>query len=165
MNKYSQIKALLAITKGSLTGLFRNPTAFIFNLVFPLIFIIVFGFISGGGFRMDVAIDKNSDTSNILYTEIQKIQSIKIVRDKTDEEINSELTKGSIEGIIKISKIDDIYEIELTTTTASITGGNILKLLISKIVDNVNLANANLTKKTAELKAYKKNSRTKRADN
>lgn len=151
MNKYSQVKALLSITKGSLIGLFRNPTAFVFNLAFPLIFIIVFGFISGGGFKMDVAIDKSSDTLNPIYSELVKIPSINIVRDKTDEEINSDLTKGTIEGLLKITNNNGIYEVDLKTTTASMTGGNILKLLISQIVDNVNLVSADVKNKVAKM--------------
>ncbi len=55
--KYSQFRAMFAVTKASLHSIVRNPSAVVFNLVFPLIFIIVFGFISGGGFRIDVAVD------------------------------------------------------------------------------------------------------------
>ncbi|MFZ1459255.1 MAG: ABC transporter permease, partial [Ignavibacteria bacterium] len=65
--KYSQLRAMLAITKASLRSIVRNSSAVVFNLIFPLIFIIVFGFISGGGFKIDIAVDENSDRENAVY--------------------------------------------------------------------------------------------------
>ena len=51
---------MLAITKASLKGIFRSPSAVIFSFLFPLIFILTFGFIgdSGGVPVSKVAIDK-----------------------------------------------------------------------------------------------------------
>ena len=46
--KYSQLRAMLAITKASLRSISRSPSAVVFSFVFPFIFIIVFGFIGGG---------------------------------------------------------------------------------------------------------------------
>jgi len=37
---YSQLRAMMAITKASLKGVFRSPSAVIFSFVFPLIFIL-----------------------------------------------------------------------------------------------------------------------------
>ena len=45
---YNQLKAMLAITKASLHAILRSPSAVIFSFAFPLIFILVFGFIGGG---------------------------------------------------------------------------------------------------------------------
>ena len=45
MHSYSQLKAMLAITKASLRSTFRSPSAVIFSIAFPLIFILVFGII------------------------------------------------------------------------------------------------------------------------
>ena len=43
MQKYSQTKAMLAIAKASLRSIMRSPSAVVFTLAFPLIFILVFG--------------------------------------------------------------------------------------------------------------------------
>ncbi|MEO7120609.1 MAG: ABC transporter permease, partial [Ginsengibacter sp.] len=69
MKQYSQIKAMLAITKASLRALFRSPSSVIFGFAFPLIFILVFGFIgnSGGVKNYRVALNPNADTANALY--------------------------------------------------------------------------------------------------
>lgn len=47
--KYNQYRAMLAITRGSLRAIFRSPSAVLFSIAFPLIFILIFGFIGGGG--------------------------------------------------------------------------------------------------------------------
>ncbi len=50
MNRsYSQFRAMLAITRASLRAILRSPSAVVFSLGFPLIFILVFGLIGGGG--------------------------------------------------------------------------------------------------------------------
>ncbi|MGH2563113.1 MAG: ABC transporter permease, partial [Ginsengibacter sp.] len=69
MKPYNQFRAMLAITKASLRAIFRSPSAVIFGFAFPLIFILVFGFIgdNGGAQTYTVAIDENADTANALY--------------------------------------------------------------------------------------------------
>ena len=74
MPEYSQIKAMLAITKASLRATFRSPSAVIFSIAFPLIFILVFGFLSSGGnINVNVAMTQGSDTANPIYTAIKNI--------------------------------------------------------------------------------------------
>ena len=49
MQQYSQVRAMLAIARASFRSIIKNPSAVIFSILFPLIFIVVFGFIGGGG--------------------------------------------------------------------------------------------------------------------
>ena len=74
MHHYSQLKAMLAITKASLRGQFRSPSAVLFSFAFPFIFILVFGFIgkNAGVPVYKVALAKNCDTTNALYDSIKK---------------------------------------------------------------------------------------------
>ncbi|MBK7885227.1 MAG: ABC transporter permease [Chitinophagaceae bacterium] len=106
MNKYSQVKAMLAITKGSLSAIFRSPSAIVFSFVFPFIFIIVFGFIgdNAGIPVYKIVMDKNSDTSNALFDSIKTSNRIKIVTFSDEKELRSNLIKGRIAGILKITK-------------------------------------------------------------
>lgn len=46
---YSQLTAMLSITKASFRSILRSPSAVVFSIAFPLIFILVFGFIKVGG--------------------------------------------------------------------------------------------------------------------
>ena len=64
MRPYSQLTAMLAITKASLRSIFRSPSAVIFSIAFPLIFILVFGFLGGGGTKLDIALAPGSDLQN-----------------------------------------------------------------------------------------------------
>jgi ABC-2 type transport system permease protein len=62
---YSQLRAMLAITKASLRAIFRSPSAVLFSIAFPLIFILVFGFIGGSGkISVSVAFTPQCDTAN-----------------------------------------------------------------------------------------------------
>jgi len=154
-NQYSQIRAMLALTKASLTALFRNPSAVVFNILFPLIFIIVFGFISGGSFTIDLAIDSSSDKHNPVIESLSQIKTINIVKDKSDEEIKKELSKGRIDGLIKVTKNpsgNPEFVAELKTTSASPERGALLKMLMAQVIDKQNLAKNSGSSTFAELK-------------
>src|SRR5438128_5863119 len=102
--KYSQFRAMLAITKANLKATFRIPSTLLFSIGFPLIFILVFGFIGeGNGFSLDAALDKSSDTSNQVYTVLKQIRGIHFV-DKADSLLKEDLQKGNITAIISIQK-------------------------------------------------------------
>lgn len=153
MKKYSQLKAMLAITKASLHSILRNPSAVVFNLVFPLIFIIVFGFISGSGFRIDVAVDKNINTDNSIYKSIEQIKSLSLKKNIPVEELNSELEKGRIDAIINIQKDEKGFvRVDLKTTKASPERGNILKMMINEIIDKQNLGSSGIEQPMAQIK-------------
>ncbi len=120
--KYSQIRAMLAITKGSLKAILRSPSAVVFSIAFPLIFILVFGFIGGGNGKTSVkiAIDKGSDTSSPIYTALSQINSIKIVKGE-DAFLLQELEKGRITAKVLISKTgvaSPAYAIKITSSGA-----------------------------------------------
>lgn len=123
--KYSQIRAMLAITKGSLIATFRSPSAVLFSIGFPMVFILVFGFIGGsGGPSYKVVLDKTGDTSNILLDSLRKYSGIKFISQKTNAENESDLVKGRIVGILKIVKVNTPgtntdYLVSFRSTTAS----------------------------------------------
>jgi ABC-2 type transport system permease protein len=120
--KYSQIRAMLAITKGSLKAILRSPSAVVFSIAFPLIFILVFGFIGGGNGKTSVkiAMDQGSDTSSSIYAALSQINSIKII--KGDEAfLLQELEKGRITAKVLIAKtglISPAYTIKITSSGA-----------------------------------------------
>ena len=124
MQQYSQINAMLAITKASLKSIFRSPSAVIFSFVFPFVFILVFGFIgnNGGVPVYKIALAKNCDTANALFDSIKTSNRIKIVRFENEKELNSSLEKGKITGVFTITKnatAIPAYTYSISTTTAS----------------------------------------------
>jgi len=104
---YSQLKAMMAITKASLKGVFRSPSAVIFSFVFPLIFILVFGFIGNSGrVSVRVAFDPASDTSSKVYKGLNSISALSVVK-KDSAGLVKDLEKGRIAAIISLKKDPD----------------------------------------------------------
>lgn len=103
-SSYSQLRAMLSITKASLISTFRSPSSVIFSIGFPLIFILAFGFMSGGnGFSLDVALNKNADKLNPVYRSLMAIPGLHFV-DRPDSLITEDLEKGNITAVINIAK-------------------------------------------------------------
>jgi ABC-2 type transport system permease protein len=145
--KYSQLRAMLALSRASLTSILRSPSAVVFSIVFPLIFIIVFGFIGGGGMHISVALAPGSDIQNPVYAAIAQTQSIRMVEGEPLDEMETQLSKGKIDGIISIKRSNaqpGHFDVHLTTSTASPQGEHFLKMILGSIADKVNLQQANI---------------------
>lgn len=146
---YSQVQAMLAITKGALKAIFRSPSAVLFSIAFPLIFILVFGFIGGGGgvTTYRIVLEKNSDTNNHVIAALHTIPNVKFVQPESDEWLHSELIKGRITGILGVYKNnpnqDSIhpYRISFRSTSAS---GDKLSTFLPFLENVVNKIDARL---------------------
>ncbi len=141
--EYSQITATLAITKASLKSIFRSPSAVVFSLAFPLIFIVVFGFIGGGSISVDVGLTKNSDTTNMLYKILDGENSgVNLIAYKSEELMNADLKKGNIAAIINIQPVDATHDgkikVALQLCDASGRNGKIFQSQLGSIVSNIN---------------------------
>jgi len=122
---YSQFRALLAITRASLKAVLRSPSAVIFSIFFPLIFILVFGFIGGSsGPTYRIAIAHGSDTSNIILDSLKKFSNIRFVNADDSVALDADLRKGRITGVLDITRIIETsdqprYQVHFYATTAS----------------------------------------------
>src|ERR671921_1424508 len=105
--KYNQFRAMLAITKASFRAILRSPSTVIFSIFFPLVFILVFGFIgtSGNTFYRVVVLN-GSDTTNALYDSLKAMKVVKLQPQTDSAELESELIKGRITGLLNITKGD-----------------------------------------------------------
>lgn len=133
---------MLAITRASLRAVFRSPSAVVFGFFFPLIFILVFGFIgSSGRVNLRVAFDKNTDTTNTLYQIIKNISGI-TVSTKTEQEVKEDLEKGRITAIVNIQKSSNPrseYIINLTTSDAANQQNvQVLRSILDGIIKSIN---------------------------
>jgi ABC-2 type transport system permease protein len=140
--EYSQLRAMMAITKGSLRATFRSPSAVVFSIAFPLIFILVFGFIGGGSrISINVAFDKNTDTTNPIYPAIKNIAGIKVVSD-TGKELQENLEKGRITAVIKIEKsglANPPYKISLVSSDATNPQNiQVLQSILNAVISGIN---------------------------
>jgi len=115
---------MFAISKASLRAIFRSPSAVIFGFAFPLIFILVFGFMGNNSnfSSYKVAIDRNADTTNLLFKALEENSAIKIQKFSNDEDLNKALREGSIAGIMNIQKNENgnppyIFSFQSTTSS------------------------------------------------
>lgn len=102
LKPYSQTRAMLAVTKASLRSTFRSPSAVVFSFAFPLIFILVFGFIGNSGFKLDVGVEQSCDTTNRFYQSLTKNTQFRLITDEPDAELLTDLNKGRIDGMLNI---------------------------------------------------------------
>jgi ABC-2 type transport system permease protein len=140
--QYSQFRAMLSITRASLRAIFRSPSAIIFSFAFPLIFILVFGFI-GNGARVSVrvAFDKQTDTTSDMYRSIASMEGIKIVKAE-DKQLNNDLEKGRLHAIIELRKNTShspAYTIKLVSSEA-VNPQNIqvLRSMLEGMINGIN---------------------------
>src|SRR5436190_240977 len=139
--QYSQLKAMLAITKASLIAQFRSPSALVFGFLFPLFFILIFGIGGGGIPGVTIALDKNSDTANKVYYGIKQVPNINIRQYDNTEEGNAkkldDLLKGRITAILNIqpAKSDSStkYEIEINSSKASQERVGLLQVMLNGV--------------------------------
>ncbi len=140
--KYSQVKAMFAITRASLRSILSTPSALIFSIIFPFIFIVVFGFIgNGNGMQnLNIVIANNADTTNEFYYALKNTDGVKIIKFKSVIDLTESQKKGNIAGIINIRKNQGgviPYNIELKSTNSSDDKWPLLKSLIENKINEV----------------------------
>jgi ABC-2 type transport system permease protein len=162
---YNQWRAMLAITKASLKATFRSPQSVFFSLFFPIVLIVIFGALSGGGgISLDIAFHSSSDTTNAVYKAIAGAPVFDIKRG-TDADIEDRLKKGRITAIVDIQKNRDTgaaYTVHLKTTSASQKDLPVLETLLRDVITAVNNAGkpvangyATVVKEQIEGRVYK----------
>ncbi|MES2457828.1 MAG: ABC transporter permease [Bacteroidota bacterium] len=138
---YSNTKATLALAKASFRSIMRSPSAVVFTLAFPLIFILVFGFLGGGGVKVDVAIAPGSDLKNPVIQALDQVSVIRLVRNKEAAEIKTALEKGNYDAVINVQRNlagKPAYIANVQYTSASMDKGNILKSVLNNLLYSLN---------------------------
>jgi len=138
---YNQWRAMLAITKASLKATFRSPQSVFFSLFFPIVLIVIFGALSGGGgISLDIAFHSSTDSNNAVYRAISNAPVFDIKKG-TDADIEDRLKKGRITAILDIRKNTAEktgYEVHLKTTSASQKDLPVLETLLRDIINSIN---------------------------
>lgn len=133
---------MLAITRASLRAIFRSPSAVIFSFAFPLIFILVFGFIgSGNKTSIRVAFDPGTDTTTDMYREMAAMEGLKIAKED-EATLRGDLAKGRLHAIIQIRSTGQqvpAYQISLVSSEAvNPQHIQLLRSLLDAMVTNMN---------------------------
>jgi len=122
--KYNQLRAMLAITRGSLKAIFRSPSSVAFSFGFPLVFILVFGFIKGGGPTVDIALAGNADSSNSIIKGLLSSRMVKLTKRTDSLSVRQDLEKGRIGAILSVDSVASgmgfpQYHIHVQTSSAA----------------------------------------------
>lgn len=138
MAKYSNAWAMRSLIKASLQAIFKSPSAIFFTLAFPMIFILVFGFMgNGSSFHITVAKAPGSDTTSRLYAILRAVPVLKWV-DKDSAGINKLLKDGDIVATIAIQKQPEgakpEYAIILNAASTEVDKAQQLKGILNSIV-------------------------------
>jgi ABC-2 type transport system permease protein len=140
-SKYNQLTALMALTKGSLLSLLKSPSAIFFSIAFPLIFIVAFGLVSDGGFSVDIAFDKKSDTTNYIYKALTNIDVVHVKTYGDTTTMNEDFIKGKLAAVLDIQLINEYktpyYNIIYKTCNASGNDKNVAKQILLGIIDTL----------------------------
>lgn len=143
---YSQATALLAITKASLRAILRSPSAVIFSVFFPLIFILVFGLIgNNSGPVFTIALAPGCDTTNSIFDSLNTSHNIRIISFKDSASLESSLVKGRLTGVLNIQKNADSASgaallVFFSATTASADKFSSFLPLLENIVSRIDRA-------------------------
>jgi ABC-2 type transport system permease protein len=138
---YNNTRATLAIAKASFRSIVRSPSSVVFTLLFPLIFILVFGFISGGGvISVDVGVAKTNDTINPVYQAIKRVSVIHLIHNQTEQQMQANLQKGSIDAIMDIQKnnVPPYFTVNVKYSKASAEKENIFRSALNNIFFQIN---------------------------
>lgn len=143
-HQYNQFVAMLAIAKASLKSIFRSPSAVIFSFLFPIIFILVFGFLSSTTPVIKVAFAEQSSTQNELYKKLLEKSNLKI-KAQPEKISMQELEKGHITAILHIKEVAPNafpkYVVEITTSTAAADRIGLLQSIIQQVIAELDVAN------------------------
>ena len=141
---YSQIRAMLAITRYSLKAIFRSPSAVIFSIGFPLIFILIFGFVGGSGKMLfHVAFDSKSDTNNVFYHVVKDNIGLQIEQYDNVAKLNKDLEKGDITAVLSIVENKTVtgprYYIHIKSSEAvNQQNLQLLRVILNSVVSKFN---------------------------
>jgi ABC-2 type transport system permease protein len=139
--KYNQLRAMLAITRASFRAIFRSPSAVVFSFGFPLIFILVFGFIGGGGTTVRIGVSNLADTTNYAIGALLRNPLVKLVN-KDSTGLRQDLEKGRIAAILYLDSTRtpmgyQQYHITPLTSEASQDKYPILRSFLAESIQRV----------------------------
>jgi ABC-2 type transport system permease protein len=142
MATYSNFRAGRALVRASLQAILRSPSAVVFGLAFPLIFILVFGLLGSGsgGFSTRLSLAPGSDTVNPIYHGLRAIDGIKWKTYSDTAEQSEDLSKGNIAAVMSIQRQSPgalpAYRIHLRAASSEMGDVQQLRGIINAIIEN-----------------------------
>jgi len=142
MVSYSNFRAGRALVRASLQAILRSPSAVVFGLAFPLVFILVFGLLgnSSGGFSTSLSLAPGSDTLNPVYTALRSMEGIKWKTYPDTAAQQKDLQKGIIAAVLRIDRQPPgaipLYRIHLQGASSEIGEVQQLRGIIGGVIEH-----------------------------
>lgn len=139
-----QLRASFALAKASLTATLRSPTSVVFSLLFPVIFIVVFGsMVNTTAVHLKIALAAGCDTDNVIYKAITTIKNITIDESLPSLDAADALQKRRLAAIIDIKKDTSNlpflhFNILITSSASSAGDAMLVRTLLNNVVTSVN---------------------------
>jgi len=134
---YSQFRAFAAVVKAALRSIAKSPSSVIFTIAFPLVFILVFGFLgSSGPYRIKAGLAPGSDTLNPVYMGLKNTGLVKFSAGREAKELQEQLAKGNLNVVLHIRENDGLprYKVLMEVNAADKDKAAQLKAVVEKIV-------------------------------
>jgi ABC-2 type transport system permease protein len=156
MASYSNYKASLALIKASLQSIIKSPSAVVFSIAFPLVFILVFGFIgTGRGYSVSVALANGADTNNAVMRVLRHMPILKWKTPKEGKMVEDLLIEGDVVATIAVREQPDSippkYTVMLNSTSSQEIQVNQLKTLLNEVITGQDPV---MRKRTSELAKF-----------
>jgi ABC-2 type transport system permease protein len=145
--RYSQSRALWAITRASFAAIFAQPISIVFSLVFPIIFILIFGAFGNSGVpSQKIAIRPGSDTSNAMFDSLKANKFVRFSRYADTALMRDDLAKGKLTGILSIQPISETaaknkYLVHIQSSSASGTSLYLFLQSLENLTNKIEVAN------------------------
>lgn len=155
---HQKLRSFLALTKASMKMYYRNKGAIFFSLLFPLVLLGIFGFLSrGGGNSLKIGVTNycSGEISNQFLASLKKLQAFSVVETNEADGLQR-LGKGDLDlQVIIPEKFGELENGNLHASTIQTRfnkgksqGGQIANLAVIQIVSGLD---RQLTKTTALL--------------
>lgn len=132
---------MMAIAKASFKAILRNPSAVAFSFGFPLIFILVFGFIGGGAPTVSIALANRADTSAWVIRGMLQSSLIRLSDEKDTARLRQDLLRGRTAAIISLDSAKSPlgytrYIVHLQSSSAGGDKYPILRSVLAQVFEN-----------------------------
>ena len=142
----NQIRAAFTISKYSLLATLRSPTSIVFSLLFPVIFITVFGsIVDTQAPVIKLAVAPGSDTAGMVYKAINKMPFVTLQTGMSAAQQQEALSKGRIAAVVNILADSNTtpriphYTVNVKTINATSGNAKLLQTMMTEAISSINL--------------------------
>jgi ABC-2 type transport system permease protein len=138
----SQVAITLGLTKYALKATLRNRFTLVFGLIFPLGFLVVFGFIGGGTAKIAIGVAPELETSpGTMVLALQMLAAKKdapiTLRSGTKQALEADLKSGDLGAVLEPGAKPG--EIQIVTSTANPIASQTASGILRGFTDGINL--------------------------